>query len=267
MHSNSYSELIKSILPEIASKSANWAYEAGQIALKYFNRTMIRRKSDNSLFTQADIEIEQFLMNEIRTAYPSHSILSEESGGSRVESKYIWAIDPLDGTTSYIKGLPGWGISIGLLYIGQPVFGLFYMPLLNDMTYTTVDSIYCTNSVLCKPLQRNWEEQGFLAVNAGACHDFYIDVLRTRALGSVSASLIYTARGSATATLIPKAYLWDLAAGAHVLNAVGGEVRYLSGQPVDYRQLAHGNLIPEPIIAGHPDLLIQLQGAIRLRAR
>lgn len=82
----------------------------------------------------------------IGNAYPDHGLVGEE--GTRIRSEwsasYVWVIDPLDGTTAFVQGPFGWGISIGLLHEGQPSFGLFYMPLLGDMTHTGAHSVVST---------------------------------------------------------------------------------------------------------------------------
>lgn len=249
----------------IKTQAISWARHAGQIACSYFNNVSVDYKADNSVLTRADIEIEQFLVSQIRSTYPDHGLVGEEGAKNKLASPFLWAIDPLDGTTSFSQGLPGWGISLGLLHEGQPIFGLFYMPQLSDLTVTEASGVSWNEKLLTQPIQPNWGRKGFLAVSTGAHHDFEIDVLRTRALGSVSASLVYTARGAATAALIPKAYLWDLVAGASILKQAGGELRYLSGSPVEYLSLIDGSLAPEPIIASHPDLFAELQSAIRPR--
>jgi fructose-1,6-bisphosphatase/inositol monophosphatase family enzyme len=138
------------------------------------------------------------------------------------------------------------------------------MPLLDDMTYTTDrGQVYCNGRYLEGLVRPDWGQRGFLAVSASAHSDFQIGLKRTRTLGSVGASLVYTARGAATAAFLPKARLWDLVAGAAILIRAGGKLRYLSGRPVDYLDLFDGQLAPEPIIAGHPNVLAELQGAIR----
>lgn len=254
--------------PELAADAITWARQAGQIAMGYFNNVSATYKDDNSCLTQADLEIETFLLQQIRATYPDHQFIGEEGGANQNNaptSPYLWAIDPIDGTTAFVQGLPGWGISLGLMYNLQPIFGLFYMPLLDDLTYTNGSGIYCNSHHLSQTVQPDWGRKGFLAVTAGSHHDFDINVLRSRALGSIGANLVYTARGTATAALIPKAYLWDLVAGASILNRVGGELRYLSGKKVEYHQLFAGGLAPEPIIAGYPQLLDKLQNDIRPR--
>jgi fructose-1,6-bisphosphatase/inositol monophosphatase family enzyme len=255
--------------PDMTEQLIDWVYQAGQIALHHFKNVIPQNKPDQSFFTQADLEIERFLTQRIRTAYHGHSLISEE--GTRVKdicpASDIWVIDPLDGTTAFVQGLSGWGISIGLLHEGQPDFGLFYMPLIDDMTYTNGHTnVRCGGSDLCQTIRTDWREKGFLAVSASAHRDFQINVHRTRTMGSVGASLAYTARGAAVATFIPKARLWDLVAGAAILGRMGGELRYLSGKSIDYLELLDGRLAPEPVIAGHPHLLAELSGLIRSRS-
>ncbi len=246
--------------PATVTQIINWAREAGQIALHYFKNTEPRVKVNQTLVTQADLEIEQFLTERIRNTFPQAGILGEEGYRSQNlgHQAAIWAIDPLDGTAAFSQGLPGWGISMGLLYEGQPVFGLFYMPLTDDLTVTSLSPSHSEPTV-----QPAWPPTGFLAVSASAHRLFQLDQIKgIRVLGSVGSSLIYTARGAATAALLPKARLWDLAAGAAIMNQAGGELRYLSGAPLDYLALLDGELASEPIIAGHPAVLADLQTTI-----
>lgn len=259
--------LKNSFLLELSTKVIPWAEQAGQIALRFFKDVTIEYKADQTLVTQADRDIEALLVENIQATYPDHRLIAEEGSKLQVESDspYTWVIDPLDGTTVFVRGLPGWGISIGLLYNLKPIFGLFYMPLLNDLTYTKPDQAICQGKALGKTVQADWTNKGFLTISSSTHYDFKIDLPRTRSLGSAGASLIYTARGSATAAFIPKAHLWDLVPGAAILSRTGGELRYLSGQSLSYADLYDGKLIPEPIIAGHPQILDELTDSITPR--
>lgn len=243
------------------------AYRAGDITLRFFNKINPQTKPDKTFVTSVDLDVERFLAGQIKAAYPGHNLVGEEGVQNTFapDSANTWVIDPLDGTTAFIQGLPGWGISIGLLHYGQPYFGLFYMPLLKDLTYTTERAVYCNGFLLRHTVKNSWGEKGFLAVNATAHADFIINAPRTRALGSTGANLVYTARGSATGTFIPKAYVWDLAAGAAILHNAGGEIRYLNGHPINYRDLLDERLAPAPIVAAHPGLQADLRQTIGFR--
>jgi myo-inositol-1(or 4)-monophosphatase len=262
------SDSLGQLSPSTINQIITWARQAGQIALRYFKNIEPQRKPDQSFLTQADLEIERFLAERFQTVFPDHDLIGEEK--LRVEnsqlSPNLWAIDPLDGTTAFVQGLPGWGISIGLLRRGQPNFGLFYMPLLDDITYTVgPNGVYRNERDLRKAVRPDWGSKGFLAVSASAHRDFQLNVHRIQTMGSVGANLVYTARGAAAGAFIPKARLWDMVAGAAILARAGGELRYLSGKSIDYLQLLDGRLAPEPVIAGSPRILAELQRAIRPR--
>jgi fructose-1,6-bisphosphatase/inositol monophosphatase family enzyme len=252
---------------DIVGQVIAWARQAGQIALRYSQDAIPRYKLDQSFTTQADVEIECFLTDRIQSLFPDHGIIGEEGarGKDNASVSRLWILDPIDGTTAFVQGLTGWGISIGLLHQGQPCFGLFYMPMLDDMTCTIDSNGVSRNGLSLYQTVRSWGPKGFLAISASAHHDFQIDVQRTRTLGSVGANLVYTARGAAAGAFIPKARLWDLVAGAAIVTRAGGELRYLSGRTIDYMELLDDRLAPEPVIAGHPNLLAELPGRIRPR--
>ena len=245
----------------------HWIQGAGRVALQYFNKVGSAYKPDRTLVTQADLEIEHQLAEQIGKAFPRHSFIGEESWRTAPTqlSDIVWVIDPIDGTTAFAQGLPGWGIAIGVLQAGKPLLGFYYMPLLGDLTYSSPAGVFCNNRRLRQSLRDSWQRKGFLALSAGAHHDFSINVRHCRALGSNGTNLVYTARGTATAAFLPKAYLWDLVAGAAIVERLGGELRYLDGSLVNYKALLDGRLAPQPIIAGHASILPTLSEAIQLR--
>lgn len=111
------------------------ARKAGDHTLKYFNRkVIIDRKGDDSPVTQADREAEQILREAITTSFPNHSIIGEEFGEDHKEGDFTWILDPIDGTRSFIHGIPLYTTLIGLLYRGKPVAGVIYAPATNEMT-------------------------------------------------------------------------------------------------------------------------------------
>lgn len=254
-------------LSVMLDRATTWVKQAGEMALRDFkNVNLLPLKADGTLLTTTDLELEQFLTSQIRLAFPDHNLLAEESRYPRAGSPYTWSIDALDGTTCFVHGLPGWGISLGLFYQSEPVMGLYYMPLLADLTYATPAGAFCNGQPLRDTVPPNWNDLGFLAVSAGAHYHFEINIPRIRALGTMNASLIYTARGSATAAFIPHARLWDIAAGVLVLQQAGGELRYLSGRPVDLTRLLEGQPAPEPIVGGHPAVVAEVRQAISRKA-
>ena len=68
----------------------------------------------------------------IRRSFPDHGILGEEYPGERTDAEYVWILDPIDGTKSFITGMPAWGTLIGLMRFGEPVFGMMHQPFTRE---------------------------------------------------------------------------------------------------------------------------------------
>lgn len=102
---------------------------AGAIALRFFRAALpVDEKEDRSPVTEADRQIETCLRDMILQRYPAHGIIGEEFGAENETADFVWVIDPIDGTRSFITGRPLFGTIIGLLYQGQPLLGLVDQP-------------------------------------------------------------------------------------------------------------------------------------------
>lgn len=114
---------------EIVSATAD---ESLEISNKYFQKSKIsvETKKDNSPVTEADKLLESRIRSIIRQVAPSHGIIGEEEGSERERSEYVWTVDPIDGTYSFISGVPFFGTQLALLFQGQAVLGSIFMPLL-----------------------------------------------------------------------------------------------------------------------------------------
>jgi myo-inositol-1(or 4)-monophosphatase len=111
------------------------AYQAGRLTLGYY-QTGIRPdiKKDNSPVTVADRLSEELIRRRIEERYPAHAIVGEEYGSKETdESTFRWFIDPIDGTKSYIRGVPLYAVLIGLEIEGEPAVGVAYFPALDEM--------------------------------------------------------------------------------------------------------------------------------------
>lgn len=92
----------------------------------------VKFKGDASPVTEVDRNVEAMVRECIREAYPEHGVLGEEHGSSHTDAEYVWSIDPIDGTRSFVTGWPLWGTLLALLHEGQPVLGLIDMPVLDE---------------------------------------------------------------------------------------------------------------------------------------
>ncbi|WP_275949814.1 inositol monophosphatase family protein, partial [Vibrio cincinnatiensis] len=83
-----------------------------------------QRNADGSLVTVDDLWSDQELRQRIAVQFPDHGVLTEENAHIFPANDWCWIVDPIDGTTNFARGIPIWGISLGLLYRGTPVFGI-----------------------------------------------------------------------------------------------------------------------------------------------
>src|SRR5688500_17904662 len=121
-------------LQDLLHVATEAAYAAGRRTLAYFNtRVAVELKADQTPVTCADREAEQLIRDEILKAFPAHSILGEEGGIHNGDKNYRWIIDPIDGTKSFICGVPLYGVLIGVEVNGKPQVGVVYMPALDEM--------------------------------------------------------------------------------------------------------------------------------------
>jgi len=123
----------------IAVKAARAAGAIINRASLDLDRLQVSAKSTNDFVTEVDHAAEAAVIDVLLGAYPGHGILAEESGSTRgaKDSEYLWIIDPLDGTTNFIHGLPTYAVSIGLAFRGQMQQAVVYDPARNDLFYAT----------------------------------------------------------------------------------------------------------------------------------
>lgn len=212
------------------------ASKAGEITLKYFRKSIeIDRKPDQSPVTIADRETEQFLRERLIGAFPDHGFLGEEFGEVNPGSEYRWIVDPIDGTKSYIHGVPLFGVMVALEHKGEALLGVIHHPALEETVcalagggcyYNGVHTKVCDGDppLLCMssastmyeiaprvtenilkafPLQRTW----------GDCYGY---------------TLIAT--GRAQVMVDPIMNLWDLAALKPIIEEAGGVFSDWSGK-------------------------------------
>ena len=99
--------------------------DSGDLGLEY--------KEDGSPVTRADRDAEELLRSLIESHYPDHGIIGEEHGSLREDADYVWILDPIDGTQSFIHGIPLFGTLIGLLHKGRPIYGCIHQPILGQL--------------------------------------------------------------------------------------------------------------------------------------
>lgn len=196
-------------------------------------------KARGDYVTQADRESEHAIMEVLARLCPGVSILAEETGGTAQPT--MWAVDPLDGTTNYSRGIPVAAVSVALIEAGQPVLGVIIAPWLGLEFSAARGRGAELNGVPLPPLGPGDPERSVLATGfpfrrrqrlpqylplARAALDRFEDLRRT---GSAALDLAWTASGSLDGYFELDLRIWDLAAGALLVQEVGGHVTDWSG--------------------------------------
>jgi histidinol-phosphatase len=109
--------------------------ESDAIILGHLHRAKIRHKADGSEVTVADRAAERLLRRRLKEAWPQDEVTGEEYGGALARHGRCWLLDPIDGTASYVLGLPMFGTLVSLLIDGEPVFGCIRLSALGETTY------------------------------------------------------------------------------------------------------------------------------------
>ncbi|MGG5252656.1 inositol monophosphatase family protein [Neobacillus sp. SM06] len=239
-----------------------YANQAGRLIMERMeNKGVIDYKKNGSdLVTEVDKLSEELIRSHIQRDYPGHWILSEEDCGQenayqaflKTDSGYGWIIDPIDGTTNFVHGIPHFAVSIGIVKDGEPVIGVVFNPMTAELftarkskgAYWNGQPIYVgkeatlAEAVLATGFQANEWHQGSRVLKQ-------IDQLagksrNVRMFGASSLDLCLIASGKLTGFWHEGLNPWDTAAGVLILTEAGGIVSDKDGKP--YR-LFHDSLV------------------------
>jgi len=216
----------------------------------------VNEKARNDLVSAADLASEEVMIKAIRSRFPDHGILSEEAGRSTpTDSGPIWIIDPLDGTTNFVHGIPQFAISIGVVVEGRIDFGVILDPCKNDVFSAARGFGARWNAKPCRTSDRKGLTGALLATGfpfkAHRLLDPYLAIfrdvfLRCKAIrrpGAAALDLAYTACGLFDGFFEFQLSAWDIAAGAVLVEEAGGVISGMDGGS-DY--LESGNVVCGP---------------------
>jgi myo-inositol-1(or 4)-monophosphatase len=236
------------------------AIQAGDIALRHFRKVEAERKPDRSMVTQADREVEAFLAAELAERMPDAGIIGEEGASYAGVGPYRVVIDPIDGTSAFVAGLPTWCVCVGILRDGEPVAGANYMPCTRDL-FAAADGTAWWNGRQLDPLATARAAGARFLVADSEIHLRQRLTYRgkVRSFGSAAYHVVLVARGVAEAALLGRPHVWDLAAPGAVLAAVGGRYEFVDGSELDLATLLDGSRAPRDVMAGTPETLASLR--------
>lgn len=221
--------------------------EAGDIVKESFNKNIkISYKSnEKDLVTEVDSLSEKHITDFIKSKYPSHGILAEESGSIKEGEEYLWVIDPLDGTVNFAHGLPVFSISIGLRKNKQTIAGVVYDIMQNTVysaekgsgSYADSEKIKVTgNEILGHALLVTGFPYAIASDPDNALEKFTALTKAARGirrLGSAAIDLCYVARGIFDGFWEVSLNPWDMCAGKLIVEEAGGLVTDFDGNEMD----------------------------------
>ncbi|MBV9575020.1 MAG: 3'(2'),5'-bisphosphate nucleotidase CysQ [Gammaproteobacteria bacterium] len=232
--------------------------EAAGDAVEAFRKNEIAfsLKQNQSPVTEADLIANNVLKKNLLTHFPQDGWLSEETidEPSRLQSKRIWIVDPIDGTKEFIKRIPEYAISVALIEKNQPILAAIYNPATQALFYAIKNqgAWHQNKKMQCTQLQAN--KLSVLAsrteISAGKW-DKFKEIFIVKEMGSIAYKLALVANGFADGiiSLDPKSE-WDIAAGLLLIQEAGGNISDLNGNALCFNQ---SNILINGIIAGGKD--------------
>jgi myo-inositol-1(or 4)-monophosphatase len=237
--------------------------DAGSIGMKYFNdrkNIAISKKAARDFVTEADVAIEAFLKETLTRDYPEYGFWGEETGQSANQTSR-WIVDPIDGTHTFSKGQYGWSISVALEIDGDIVLGVVYAPVFNDLYFAEKGKGAFKNGERIAVSDETELSDAMVATGFACLRSYLTDnnlerftriaqqTAGQRRFGSAALDLCFVADGQVDAFWEQELNLYDVAAGALIVQEAGGTLTDFKGNP---------GLFPKQILATNGKIFAQI---------
>ncbi|MEI6532409.1 MAG: inositol monophosphatase [Candidatus Roizmanbacteria bacterium] len=252
--------------------------KAGKIANGQFGHVAQTEKIEdsNQVLTKTDLEIGSFLVQKVQTIFPSHNIIDEEAGVIDKSSEFTWVIDPIDGTSNFAKGLPHYGIMIGLLQGSTPIAGGVILPSFGEIYIAEKG-----NGVTCNGKRISVSDEislGKVLVTYGIdghredpqktieeCEDLAKLVLHIRNLRTTNSAydMMACAKGAYGLYMNKTTKIWDNVAPHIIIEEAGGVYTDFYGKTLDYSTPLQKSNSNYTVCAGSKILHDQVQAILR----
>lgn len=217
---------------EILEQASEIVERGSRVALSYFRQPLlIETKADHSPVTVADKKTEEFIRSELTRAFPDHGIVGEEFGEESSDRRFVWTIDPIDGTRSFVRGIPLFGTLVALLEHAEPVLGIAVLPAL-DETYVSAKGLgaFCDGVPLQVSATASLEgsfvccgdSNAFEAAGKRAYQEALFRQSQLVRGYSDCFGHICVLRGAVDAMVDPVVSLWDIAPLVSLVTEAGG---------------------------------------------
>ena len=198
--------------------------KASKILIRDFGeleKLQVSKKGPQDFVTNADIKAEKIIIEELKKARPNYSLISEENGVEKnKDQSSFWIIDPIDGTTNFLHGVPHFAISIALQSNNEIVCGLIFDPIKDELFYAEKNNGAYFNNQRIRVSKKREINECLFAVGKGK----YNPDLICRRSGSAALDMAYVASGRFDGYFQNNLNLWDIAAGIIIVKEAGGIV-------------------------------------------
>jgi len=284
---------------ELEDFAVSLAWGAGSVLMEYFSgdrsdslAVEYKDKNQRDPVTSADKATQDYLINEISNKFPEHGILGEEDSNDTANDAqvpdFLWVLDPLDGTTNFINGLPVFASSIGLIYKGWPLIAALYIPWPNSRGGFVLhchrgggcyadDKVVSVYETATPVANRLIGLPGYFVQNMRFSKNIKGSPGELRTTGSIAYELAMTACGVLQYAVIGAPRMWDMLAGALAVQEAGGTI--MIRLPGEKTHGPMGSLFPGqyngsptfkqlrnwvgPLIGGNRQLAPLIEGNIR----
>lgn len=250
------------------------AEKAARSLLRDFNeveKLQVSQKSPGDFVSKADLRSEEIIYESLLTARPDNAFLMEEGGAKNTgKSDYTWIIDPLDGTSNFLYGIPHWCISIALKKGNEVIAGVVLDPVKDELFRAEKGQGAFMNRTRLRVSGRRDLMTSSIAIGGAHGADsieafvaetakIYRQVRAVRRLGACALELSYVAAGRLDGFWERRVYPWDMAAGSILVKEAAGKVSDLS--------LGQSYLEKNEIIAGNPHIYQRIVDVLALRKK
>lgn len=241
---------------------------AGEIALGYYGRVTGSVKADQTVVSEADGAVEDFLRSSLIALAPGYGYIGEETAESRPAAQgetRAWVVDALDGSRAFVAGMPLWMPAVCLMDGDRPIAGAAVNPITGELFWADDEGPAWCNDVPLRPRpSTGLDSTTFLFGPTNHRRTFEVDVPgRIYCLGAPIYQLCLLAKGAVAGLFFdPAVNLWDLALPSLLLERVGAVLVYASGRRVDLGELIGRGKVPEALYAGSPEMVELLRRRI-----
>ena len=227
-------------LKELRNAAVDFAEAGGKATLNYFKKSFdLEFKSDDTPVTNADRNAEKVIREKIKSYYPDHGIIGEEFGTENEDSEVVWVLDPIDGTKSFIHGIPFYTTLIGIMVKGKPEVGVIYAPALNEMVSaaTGLGCVLNDSDIHVRKCE-DLSKATFLTTDVTSYAEYgfqkplekLLDKTRIHRTWGDAYGHMMVASGRADIMIDPILSIWDAAALLPILSEAGGSFTDVHGE-------------------------------------